>query len=130
MTERIMNARMYAVTPAIEDAWRDLLEYVTQAAGVTFDYVRYPAPQPLEELWSRGDLGCVFMCGYAFALNLARVVPIAAPIPRASWAAGRPIYRSDLIVGAGAPYRIRVSTLSGTIFCPTVRAIGQSSMPR
>ena len=24
MTERIMNARMYAVTPTIEDAWRDL----------------------------------------------------------------------------------------------------------
>ena len=113
MTGRIMNARMYAVTPAIEDAWRDLLEHVTQAAGVAFDYVHYPAPQPLEKLWSRPDLGCVFMCGYAFALQLAPVVPIAAPIPRASWAAGRPVYRSDLIVRADAPYRTLEETFGG-----------------
>lgn len=113
MTERIMNARMYAVTPAIEDAWRNLLELVTQAAGLSFEYARYPAPQPLEKLWSRADLGCVFMCGYAFALKLARVVPIAAPIPRAGWAAGRPVYRSDLIVRADAPYRTLEETFGG-----------------
>lgn len=99
-----MNARMYAVTPAVEAAWRTLLEHITREAGAALTYVRYPAPQPLEELWSRGDLGSVFMCGYPIALKLAPVMPIAAPIPRAEWAAHRAVYRSDLIVRQDAPY--------------------------
>jgi ABC-type phosphate/phosphonate transport system substrate-binding protein len=108
-----MNARMYAVTPAVEAHWRAMLEHVTRAAGVELDYVPYPAPQPLETLWARPDLGCVFMCGYPVALQLADVVPIAAPIPRADWAAGRPVYRSDLIVREDAPYRRLEDTFGG-----------------
>ncbi len=113
MTDSIMNARMYAVTPAVEAAWRSLLERITREAGVTFDYVAYPAPQPLETLWARPDLGCVFMCGYPVALQLARVVPLAAPVPRAPWAAGRPVYRSDLVVREDAPYRRLEDTFGG-----------------
>jgi ABC-type phosphate/phosphonate transport system substrate-binding protein len=105
MSERILNARMYAVTPAVEAGWRALLEKIAHEAGVSCHYVPYPAPQPLELLWSRPDLGAVLMCGYAIALKLAPVTPIAAPIPRADWAAGRPVYRSDLIVRADAPYQ-------------------------
>src|SRR5437763_16607066 len=99
-----MNARMYAVTPAVEAGWRALLEHITQEARVPLTYVPYPAPQPLEQLWARGDLGSVFMCGYPIALGLAAVTPIAAPIPRARWAAHRAVYRSDLIVRQDAPY--------------------------
>jgi ABC-type phosphate/phosphonate transport system substrate-binding protein len=113
MTTAIMNARMYSVTPAVEAAWISLLERVTAEAGVAFDYVHYPAPQPLETLWARPDLGCVFMCGYPVALQLARVVPLAAPIPRTAWAAGRPVYRSDLIVREDAPYRTLEDTFGG-----------------
>jgi ABC-type phosphate/phosphonate transport system substrate-binding protein len=105
MSERILNARMYAVTPAVEAGWRTLLEHIARSAGVNYAYVPYPAPQPLDLLWSRPDLGCVLMCGYAIALELAPVTPIAAPIPRADWAAGRPVYRSDLIVRVDAPYQ-------------------------
>ncbi len=101
-----MNARMYAVTPEIEAGWRSLLEGVAAEAGVAMDYLPYPAPQPLEPLWRRPDVGAVFMCGYPLALKLARVVPIAAPIPRAAWAAGRAVYRTDLIVRRDAPYRV------------------------
>src|SRR5215468_4019704 len=100
-----MNGRMYAVTPAVEAAWRTLLEHVTRDAEVTLDYLPYPAPQPLEVLWSRPDLGAVLMCGFPIALKLAPVVPIAAPIPRARWAEGRAVYRTDLIVREDAPYR-------------------------
>jgi ABC-type phosphate/phosphonate transport system substrate-binding protein len=100
----ISNARMYAVTPQVETAWRTLLEHVADDAGVALTYVPYPAPAPLEALWSRPDLGAVLMCGYAIALRLAPVVPIAAPIPKASWAQGRAVYRSDLIVREAAPY--------------------------
>lgn len=113
MSHSIMNARMYAVTPAVEATWRSLLERITAQAGVTFDYVAYPAPQPLETLWARPDLGCVFMCGYPVALQVARIVPLAAPIPRAAWAAGRPVYRSDLIVREDAPYRTLEDTFGG-----------------
>jgi len=105
LSERIMNARMYAVTPAVEAAWRSLLDEVTRAAGVEFSYFPYPAPQPLEKLWARGDLGAVFMCGYPIALALSPVIPIAAPIALAPWAQGRAVYRTDLIVREEAPYR-------------------------
>jgi len=99
-----MNARMYAVTPEVEAAWRALLEHITHEAGVTLSYLRYPAPQPLEQLWSRPDLGAAFMCGFPIALKLAAVMPIAAPIPKAAWAAGRAVYRTDLIVRKDSPY--------------------------
>ena len=105
MTEWIANARMYAVTPEVEQGWRSLLERVAGDAGVSLRYLPYPAPQPLELLWSRPDLGAVQMCGFPIAMRLAPVVPIAAPIPRASWAAGRAVYRSDLIVRQDAPYQ-------------------------
>jgi ABC-type phosphate/phosphonate transport system substrate-binding protein len=108
-----MNARMYGVTPAVEDAWRALLARVSDEAEVVLDYLPYPAPQPLETLWSRPDLGAVLMCGYPIALKLARVVPIAAPIPRATWAEGHPVYRTDLIVRAEAPYRKLEDTFGG-----------------
>jgi ABC-type phosphate/phosphonate transport system substrate-binding protein len=113
MSARIMNARMYAVTPEIEAAWRTLLEHITHEAEVALDYLPYPAPRPLETLWSRPDLGAVFMCGYPIALKLAPIVPIAAPIPRAGWAEGRAVYRTDLIVREDAPYRTLEDTFGG-----------------
>ena len=109
-----MNARMYAVTPAVERAWREVLEHVTAGAGVALTYLSYPAPRPLEDLWSRADVGCVLMCGYPIALELAPVVPIAAPIPRAPWAQGRPFYRTDLIVRQDTPYGTLEDTFGGT----------------
>jgi ABC-type phosphate/phosphonate transport system substrate-binding protein len=101
---------MYSVTPEVEQTWRALLAHVAHDAEAPLSYVPYSAPQPLEALWSRPDLGAVFMCGYPIALGLAPVVPLAAPIPSAPWAAGRPVYRSDLIVRENAPY----STLEDT----------------
>jgi ABC-type phosphate/phosphonate transport system substrate-binding protein len=110
MTEWIANARMYAVTPAVEAAWRALLEHIAADAGVRLSYRPYPAPQPLEALWSRADLGAVFMCGFPVALKMAPVVPLAAPIPKAAWAQGQAVYRSDLIVRSDAPYRTLADT--------------------
>ena len=42
------------------------LARIAHEAGVALNYVTYPAPQPLEQLWSRPDLGAVFMCGFPF----------------------------------------------------------------
>ena len=105
MSGWIANARMYAVSPEAEAAWQSLLEHVARDAGVPLRYEPYPAPQPLEPLWSRTDLGAVFMCGFPVALRLAQVMPIAAPIPCAGWADGRAVYRSNLIVRRDAPYQ-------------------------
>ncbi|HXZ59591.1 MAG TPA: PhnD/SsuA/transferrin family substrate-binding protein [Steroidobacteraceae bacterium] len=109
----IANARMYAVTAEVEAAWRALLEHVARDAAVALSYVPYPAPQPLEELWKRKDMGAVLMCGFPIALELAAVIPLAAPIPRAGWAQGRALYRTDLIVRADAPYRVLEDTFGG-----------------
>jgi ABC-type phosphate/phosphonate transport system substrate-binding protein len=105
MTRFIANARMYAVAPEAEAAWQALIAHVAAEAGVALDYEAYPAPQPLEHLWRRPDLGLVQMCGYPIALRIADVVPIAAPIPSPDWAQGRAAYRSDLIVRADSPFR-------------------------
>ncbi|MBN8942165.1 MAG: PhnD/SsuA/transferrin family substrate-binding protein [Rhizobiales bacterium] len=115
MSGPIANARMYAVTPEAEARWQALLGHVAEDAGVTFTYEAYPAPRPLEKLWSRSDLGAVFMCGYPIALKLADVTPIAAPIPDASWAEGRAVYRSDLIVRAGSPFQTLADTFGGRL---------------
>ena len=104
---------MYAVTPQVEAAWRELLAAIARDAQVPLAYLPYPAPQPLEVLWSRPDLGAAFMCGYPIALQLAPVVPLAAPIPAADWAGGRAVYRTDLIVRADAPYRSLEDTFGG-----------------
>jgi ABC-type phosphate/phosphonate transport system substrate-binding protein len=109
----IANARMYAVTPEVEAAWMALIDHVAADAKVSFDYLPYPAPQPLEHLWRRADLGCVFMCGYPIALTLADVTPLAAPIPDAPWAEGKAVYRSDLIVRKDAPFTMLEDTFDG-----------------
>jgi ABC-type phosphate/phosphonate transport system substrate-binding protein len=115
MTRFIANARMYGVAPEAEAAWRGLLERICDDAGVALDYLPYPAPHLLEDLWRRPDLGCVQMCGYPIALKLADVVPIAAPIPRADWAHGRAVYRSDLIVRRDAPFHTLADTFGGRL---------------
>jgi ABC-type phosphate/phosphonate transport system substrate-binding protein len=115
MSQWIANARMYSVTPQVEAAWRELLQRVASDAGVPLSYVPYPAPQPLESLWTRPDLGAVFMCDYPVVLKLAEVVPLAAPIPRAPWAAGAALYRTDLIVRDDSPYRRLEDTFGGRL---------------
>jgi ABC-type phosphate/phosphonate transport system substrate-binding protein len=107
------NARMYAVTPECEAAWRALLAAISADAEVPLDYLPWPAPQPLEPLWRRPDLGCALMCGYPIALGIAEVAPIAAPVPAPPFAEGRPLYVSDLIVRRDAPYRRLEDTFGG-----------------
>ncbi|MBS0364845.1 MAG: PhnD/SsuA/transferrin family substrate-binding protein [Proteobacteria bacterium] len=113
MNHWIMNARMYAVTPQVEATWRVLLGQIMQEAHVSLTYEPYPAPQPLDSLWKRADLGAVFMCGLPIATAMSGVVPIAAPIPRAPWATGQPRYRTDLIVRRDAPYQTLEDTFGG-----------------
>lgn len=115
MSRFIANARMYAVAPAAEEAWRALIACVAGEAGVALEYMAYPAPQPLENLWSRADLGAVQMCGLPIAMGMGEVAPIAAPVPALPWAEGRAFYRSDLIVRADSPFHTLADTFGGRV---------------
>jgi ABC-type phosphate/phosphonate transport system substrate-binding protein len=106
----------YAVTPRVGEAWKELLVKIGRETDITFDFLSYPLPQPQEELWSRSDLGCVFMmCGYPIAMGHFAVAPIAAPIPSAPWAQGRPLYRSDFIVKADSHFDTLTDTFGGRL---------------
>lgn len=106
----------YAVTPRVEVSWKELLIRIGREANLGFDFLPYPLPQPQEQLWSRGDLGCIFMmCGYPIAMRHFTGTPIAAPIPSARWAQGRALYRSDLIVKADSRFQTLADTFGGRL---------------
>lgn len=116
----VVNARMYAVTPEAEADWRALLGHVLEDAGLgglggDYAYLPWPAPQKLEELWRKPDLGCAFMCGYPIALELAEVTPIAAPVIDAPWTGGQPVYRSDLVVREDSPWTTLEESFGGRV---------------
>jgi ABC-type phosphate/phosphonate transport system substrate-binding protein len=96
----IVNARMYAVTPAVRDRWRALFDWISRRTGVALTYIDHAAPAPLEELWSRGDLAAAFMCGYPYAMAAQRPQLVAAPIPSPPRYGRRPVYCTDFIVRA------------------------------
>ena len=101
----IANARMYAVTPAVADAWRALFAWVAARARVELDYVDHAAPLPLDALWRRADLGCAFMCGYPWATwpdAASRPAMLGAIVPSPSRYADRPAYCTDVVVRADA----------------------------
>jgi len=96
---------MYAVTPAVADAWRALLAWVAAHAHAELDYVDHAAPLPLDALWRRADLGCTFMCGYPWATwpdATSRPAMLGAIVPSPSRYADRPVYCTDVVVCAEA----------------------------
>src|ERR1043166_874829 len=111
----VANARMYAVTPAVAAAWRDLFAWVARTSGVPLTYRDHAAPAPLEALWARDDLGAAFMCGFPFASAAPQPVALAAPVPSPSRYGGRPSYCTDFVVRADRPFRKLSDTFGGRI---------------
>lgn len=74
-------SRMYNLAPAVTRLWTELFERVATRSGVSLNVIPYAAPAPLEGLWSRDDLGLVFICGRPFLQYGCRHRPIAAPLP-------------------------------------------------
>jgi ABC-type phosphate/phosphonate transport system substrate-binding protein len=112
---RIANARMYAVTPKVRDAWRALFDWVGRHAGVALDYIDHAAPAPLEALWARDDLAAAFMCGYPFGRAAPKPSIVAAPIPSPPRYCGAPVYCTDFVVRADSPYLQVSDTFGGKI---------------
>jgi ABC-type phosphate/phosphonate transport system substrate-binding protein len=111
----IANARMYAVTPEVAAAWRTLFAWVARTSGVELTYVDHAAPAPLEDLWSRDDLGTVFMCGFPFASAEPKPQLLAAPVPSEPRYGGAPVYCTDFVVRADAPFGRLEDTFGGKI---------------
>jgi len=113
--ELVANARMYAVTAAAKAAWVELFAWVIGSSGVPLIYLDHAAPAPLEDLWTRDDLGAVFMCGFPFASATPQPIALAAPAPSPPRYGGRPRYCTDFIVRADSRFTTLRDTFGGRI---------------
>ena len=111
----VANARMYSATPSVKADWKALLAWVLDRAGLPWDLIDYDAPAPLSVLWARDDLGLAMMCGLPFAQRGAQPTLVAAPIPSPARYGGKPVYFTDIVVRADAPYRDLEDTFGGVI---------------
>ena len=115
MPALVANARMYAVTPAVREAWRALFDRVSRQSGVPLTVIDHTAPAPLEALWARDDLGLAFICGHPFARGSFEVQPVAAPIPSPPRYQGQPVYCTDLVVRADSGVATLADAFAGRI---------------
>src|SRR5438034_11233985 len=111
----IASARMYSWSPTLTAAWRRLLEWVAARAGVEMKVLELADPYPLDELWARDDMGCVFMCGYPWALRRDPPALLASPVPSPPRYGGHAAYVTDFIVRADSPHATLVDTFGGAI---------------
>ena len=111
--------RMYDVTPSVAALWEALYARVSALAGVPLAPLHMPPPTPIDALWARPDLGLAQMCGWPFHRADPQPTPLAAPVPDAAEAGGRPVYWSDMVVRADAPYT-RLEDTFGTRIAWTV----------
>jgi len=100
----IANARMYSVAPGAAAAWKRLFRWLERESGVGLTVIDHAFPAPLDALWARDDLACTFMCGWPYMRAGARHLVVAAPVPSAPYAKGRPVYCTHFVVRADAPF--------------------------
>jgi ABC-type phosphate/phosphonate transport system substrate-binding protein len=126
----IASARMYSWSPPLALAWRRLLEWAASRSGVPLQILDHADPTPLDELWARNDMGCVFMCGYPWALRRDRPHLLAAPVPSPPRYGGRPVYFTDFIVRAEGPLQTLEDTFGGRIAYSTEHSHSGYNAPR
>jgi ABC-type phosphate/phosphonate transport system substrate-binding protein len=103
---KVMNARMYGVDPAASAAWRVLLQWLADRAGVDAQVIDHAAPQPLAALWARDDLACAFMCGYPFSRAAPQPIALAAPVPSPQAYRDRPEYWTCIVARDDSGIRV------------------------
>jgi ABC-type phosphate/phosphonate transport system substrate-binding protein len=111
----IASARMYSWSPSAAAAWHRLLGWVAKTADVDLTLMDQSDPTSLDDLWKREDMGCVFMCGYPWALRRDRPELLASPVPSPPRYGGRAAYVSDFIVRAAGPHRTLEDTFGSVI---------------
>jgi ABC-type phosphate/phosphonate transport system substrate-binding protein len=136
----IASARMYAVSVAAAEAWRELLSQLARRARVPVQVVEFPAPAPITELWTHPRKAAVFMCGLPFARATHAPSLLAAPVPSPGEFGGQPRYWSEFVVHADSPYHELDDTFGGRIaltssesqsgFAAPLRHLRQAGGPR
>lgn len=126
----IASARMYSWSPSAAAAWHRLLGWVAKTAGVDLTLMDQSDPTSLDELWQRADMGCVFMCGYPWALRSDRPVLLASPVPSPPRYGGRAVYVTDFIVRADGPHKSLADTFGGAIAYSTEHSHSAYNAPR
>ena len=109
----VANARMYSVNAAVKAHWQRLLGTALARAGLDWSVIDHDPPKPLATLWARDDLGLAMMCGLPWAHHRPRPIIVAAPRPSPERFAGRPVYWTDIVVRADAPYQQLTDTFGG-----------------
>ena len=107
----LANARMYSVTPQCKAAWRAIIDWVLQRAGVEARYEDHDPPALLSDLWRRDDLACVMMCGLPFSLRDPQPVVLATPVPSPARYGGKAVYWSDIAVRADSHFKTLEETV-------------------
>jgi hypothetical protein len=113
---------MYSVVPAAGQAWQRLFEGVGADARVPLTYLEHRAPKPISELWSRQDVGAVFMCGLPFARSIPPPRLVAAPVPSPPDFREQPQYWSDLVVRADSDFEALEDTFGHRIALTTMKS--------
>ncbi len=126
----IASARMYSWSPSAAAAWHRLLGWVAKTAEVELTLQDQSDPTPLDALWQREDMGCVFMCGYPWALRRDRPVLLASPVPSPTRYGGRAVYVTDFIVRGDGPHRTLADTFGGAIAYSTEHSHSAYNAPR
>ena len=111
----VANSRMYNITPDVRETWDALFGWIAETADVPLEIIAHAAPAPLDALWSGPDMGCVFMCGWPFAMASPQPIPVAVPVPSPSRYGHAPVYFTDLIVRRESPYRTIEDTFGGRV---------------
>ena len=108
-------SRMYNIAPETRAAWGAIFAWAAGRAGVALEVIDHAPPAPLEDLWARADMGCVFMCGWPYAMAAPRPRLIAVPVPSPPRYGGEPVYFTDLVVRADSAYRGVADTFGGRL---------------
>ena len=109
------SARMYSWSPSLTAAWQRLLAWVSARSAVPLAVLDKADPFPLDEIWRRDDMGCVFMCGYPWAMRRDPPHLLAAPVPAPARYGGRPVYFTDFVVRDDSPYTRLEDTFGGVL---------------
>ncbi|MDE0057443.1 MAG: PhnD/SsuA/transferrin family substrate-binding protein [Defluviicoccus sp.] len=111
----IANSRMYNATPRVKAGWDRIFAFVGERSETALEIVDHAAPAPLETLWRRPDIGCVFMCGWPFAMADTKPRIVCAPVPRPPRYGGMPVYVTDFVVRADSTATTLEDTFGGRL---------------
>ena len=111
----VANSRMYNATPRVKACWDRIFAFVGERSETALEVIDHAAPAPLEALWQRPDTGCVFMCGWPFAMADTKPRIVCAPVPRPPRYGGKPVYVTDFVVRANSPATTLEDTFGGRL---------------